>query len=340
VTIKELKIAGSLSMYAVLVLVAKTSKGIARMFLRKKPDQNPRGVPLDDLQKLLSTTTLKISRDAESLIAEHATAITKLKVIPPAGDEASEHPLQAVVQITTELPDNLISHFTPLLPILNKMAVLGAMTVENGRCFIGSRLTVFKEEKAWELYIPFLLFTVVSGSESHLGAIRRTVGGEEARKGKSLWTVEDFDYAQAKLSQFCVCTGGGLGLTAEFALQPGETSAALGDHLTALWELKAGAPHPELGGGLLCILQMPHRVAPDRIADILLELNREEMAPRDRPPHFGAWCQGHSESTLAYISFLPNVMHRIAGVALNVSIWAQHRAGFANAYLASLGVYP
>ena len=53
------------------------------MFFKKKFDPSPRGVPLDYLQRVLSTTTLKISRDAESLIAEHETAVTNLKVIPP-----------------------------------------------------------------------------------------------------------------------------------------------------------------------------------------------------------------------------------------------------------------
>jgi hypothetical protein len=58
------------------------------------------------------------------------------------------------------------------------------------------------------------------------------------------------------------------------------------------------------------------------------------MAPRDQPPHFGAWCQGNSGNTLTYVSFLPNIMHNTANIALNVSIWAFHRAHWADAYLA------
>jgi len=54
-----------------------------------------------------------------------------------------------------------------------------------------------------------------------------------------------------------------------------------------------------------------------------------EMTPRNQPPHFGAWCQGNSGNTLAYVSFLPNLMHNTAGIALNVSIWAFHRAHWA-----------
>lgn len=312
------------------------------MFFKKKFDPSPRGVPLDDLQRMLSETTLKISRDAESLIAEHETAVTTLKVIPPARDEVSKDPIQAVVQITTDLPGKFprLPFLTPeSLVFLNRAAALGALTVESDRCFVGSRLTVFETEQAWNLHIPFLLFTVISGSDAHLGAISRMFGNKEANGGESVWTVEDFSYVASKLSEFCVCSGGGLGLTAEFGLRPGVTSVAVGDHQTALWQLKAEEPHPDLGGGLLCLLQMPHRLTQERLADILQDLNRKEMAPRDQPPHFGAWCEGNWENTVAYVSFLPNVMHGTFGIALNVSIWALHRAYWADAYLASIGVH-
>jgi len=59
-------------------------------------------VPLDELRRLLSATPLKVSRAAEALIAEHETAVTTVKVLPPAQDEISKDPIQAVVQITTE----------------------------------------------------------------------------------------------------------------------------------------------------------------------------------------------------------------------------------------------
>ena len=65
-----------------------------------------------------------------------------------------------------------------------------------------------------------------------------------------------------------------------------------------------------------------------------------EMAPNDLPPHFGAWCQGHLDDNPAYVAFFPNVMHAIKGIALNASIWALHRAEWASAALASLGVQP
>jgi hypothetical protein len=40
----------------------------------------------------------------------------------------------------------------------------------------------------------------------------------------------------------------------------------------------------------------------------------------------------------AYVSFLPNSLHSIEGIATNFSIWAFHRARWANAILSSLDV--
>jgi ABC-type transporter Mla subunit MlaD len=140
-----------------------------------------------------TATTLKISRDADSLIAEHQAAVVrKLEVLAPARDELSKDPLQAVGQITTGLPRNLRSFLTPeSLMTLNQAAVFGALTLDNGRCFIGSRLSVVEQEQAWNLYIPFLLCAVISGKEYHADAILSMLGKREAKAGDSAWTVDD-----------------------------------------------------------------------------------------------------------------------------------------------------
>ena len=67
-------------------------------------------------------------------------------------------------------------------------------------------------------------------------------------------------------------------------------------------------------------------------------LNNMEMAARDLPPHFGAWCTGKLGNNPAYLSFLPNALHSVSGIAANVAVWALGRAQMANAVLASLGV--
>jgi hypothetical protein len=105
-----------------------------------------------------------------------------------------------------------------------------------------------------------------------------------------------------------VCTTGGLGLTAEFALRDGAASALMGDHGTALWQLAADQWHPEMGGGLFCLLQMPHQVKnAKQLERLIMQLNRLELAPEDLAPHFGAWCPGRVGMNPAYVCFLPNL---------------------------------
>jgi hypothetical protein len=258
------------------------------MFFKKPLNPCHRGVPLDDLQHLLSTTTLKVSRDADCLIAEHETTTTRLTVIPPAPGDVSKDKISAVVQIITDLPESFPrSILTPeSIMTLNRMAVLGALIVDNERPLIGSRLTVFENEASWNLYVPFLLFATIAGSDSHLEAIQTAMGMRQPQTGESAWTTDDFTALDAALSDVCVCTRGELSLTAEIGLRPNAVSATFGDHMTALLQIDARTPHPALGGGLLCLLHMPHLVSADRLPLIIQDLNRREMSPQDQPPHF------------------------------------------------------
>ena len=100
----------------------------------------------------------------------------------------------------------------------------------------------------------------------------------------------------------------------------------------------ADEPHPEFGGGLFCLLEMPHRISDeDRLMEICLQLNRMEMAARALPPHFGAWCPGNLGNNPAYVSFLPNILHSVPGIAVNIAVWATGRATWANTVLTSMG---
>lgn len=82
------------------------------------------------------------------------------------------------------------------------------------------------------------------------------------------------------------------------------------------------------------------RVAPDdaRLRRICARLNVLEMAAHDLPRHFGAWCQSRMGRRPAYVSFLPNALHPVRGIAANFATWAMHRAHRADAMLAAMGV--
>ncbi len=313
------------------------------MFWNKKPDPSPMGVPLGELLAILGKTSIKATLKDNTLFARHDNYTVCLDVVPPDVRESENGPIQAVVRVVTALPSPVQSLFdgreSSATAAYNSFAALGALYSDDGDVQIGSRLTIYEGEDAWQsLHLPLLLFTTIFGTEAILGALRRTLTDEGPRGGDSKWTARDFDQVELYLSRVCACTTGGLGLTAEFGLSDGAISAARGDHKTALFQMMADQPHPELGGGLFCLLQMPHRVRDEeRLNRICLQLNKMEMAADDLPPHFGAWCPGRLGDNPSYVTFLPNALHAVPGVAANMSFWAMNRAQWANAMLAALG---
>jgi hypothetical protein len=172
-------------------------------------------------------------------------------------------------------------------------------------------------------------------------AMRRTFGGQPPRGGDSEWSEQDFEQVQSYLSRICLCTKGSSGLTAEFSLAAGVVSAVAENRETALFQLLSDQPHPELGGGLFCLLQMPQRIGdPKKLQNICAHLNQLEMEATDLPPHFGAWCERKLGGNPAYVSFLPNSLHNVSGIALNTAFWAANRANRANRMLVSMGFAP
>ncbi len=312
------------------------------MFWKKKANPNPLGVPLGDLLAMLEPTSIKASIEGSTLIARHEHYMMRIEVLPPEDPDSENGPIRAVVRVTTELPKQLSELFrVPEATVgMNAFAALGALSSEDGRVYVGSRLTIYEAEDAWRtLHCPLLLFTTICGTEAILGAMRRTFAKEPPRDDESEWTENDFKQVESYLSQLCVCTTRGLGLTAEFGLADGAVSSVAGDHNTALFQEMADQPHPELGGELFCLLQMPHQIADERrLQQICVQLNNMEMAAHDLPPHFGAWCEGKLGNNLAYVSFFPNALHRASGIAVNAGFWAMNRAQWAHKVLTKIGV--
>lgn len=312
------------------------------MFWEKKIDSSPLGVQLGDLLPMLNPKSIKGRIEGNALVARHEHYTTRIEVVPPEKRESENGPIRAVVRIVSELPAPLREFIDApdKVIVLNMYAALGALTYENGKVYIGSRLTIYEVEDAWgNLHLPMLLFTTICGAEAIIGGTRRSLTGEGACGGDSDWTKDDMNQVLRILSRFCVCTPGGRGITAEFGLEKGAVSAATGHHKTALFQLMADQPHPELGGGLFCLLQMPHQITDvKRLRQVCVQLNNMEMGARGLPPHFGAWCVGNLGNNPAYVTFLPNVLHNVDGIAANVSVWAFNRAEYANAMLARLGI--
>lgn len=316
------------------------------MFFRnQKANPSPLGVALGDLQAVLAPTTINAHLKGNALIAKHEHYTVTVEVVLPAVKESENGPIKAVVKVITELPGQFRTMFrgreSSMTAAFNALTALGALYKDGETVRIGSRLTIYEAEDAWEgLHLPLLASTTICSAEAILGAIRRTLSKEKPKSGISLWTEEEMAHVESYFSRLCVCSSGGLGFTAEFGLKEGPGSAVLGDKNTALFQLIADQPHPELGGGLLCLLQMPHPILDrDRLEIICSQMNLMEMAAHDLPPHFGAWCPGRAGNNIAYAMFLPNALHETApGIAVSLGFWAFHRAQWANAILASLGV--
>ena len=314
------------------------------MFGKKKSNLNPQGVALGQLLIALQATTIKASMDGDILVAQHEHYKVRVEVIPPATRESKNGPIKAVVRVISELPKPFLQLFAGkeagVTATFNSFAAMGSINVDHGKVSIGSRLTIYEAEDAWSsLHLPLLMFTVIGGTQGILGGIRRVISNEDTAEGESEWIANDFEGVQKFLSRVSVCTVSESGLTAEFGLSKGAASAVAGHHDTALFQMMADQPHPELGGGLFCLLQMPHQISnQEKLQEICLQLNNMEMAECDSPPHFGAWCEGRLGGNPAYVSFLPNALYSVNGIALNASIWALHRAQWANRVLASMGV--
>lgn len=300
------------------------------------------GVPIDQLLLMLKSTSIKAHLDGNALVARNEHYTTRIEVVPPENRETEDGPIQAVVRIVTELPSQLQAYLKEpaQTTAMNSFAALGALTSERGKIYVGSRLTIYEGDDAWHsLYLPLLAFTAICGTEAILGGMRRSLTGEVPQGGASVWTERDLDQVHHYLSRICFCNTSPPVLTAEFGLVDGAVSAIEGHRNTALFQLLADKPHPELKGGLFSILQMPHQISDEKhLHEICVRLNNMEMAAHDLPPHFGAWCVGQLENNPAYISFLPNELHLVSGIAVNAAAWAIGRASWANTVLASLGV--
>jgi hypothetical protein len=312
------------------------------MFWNKKLAPDLLGVPLGELQPMLSSTSIKTSLQGNTLLARHEHYTIRVEVVPPRARESENGPIRAVVRLTTDLPRPVLLLFHGREPestaAFNAFAALGSLYSDGRAIQVGSRLTIYEEEDSWRtLHLPLLLFTIVGGTEAILGAMRRTLTNEDPIGGASEWIQQDLEQVERFISRGCVCTTRRLGLTAEFGLDDSAVSAAFGDHRTALFQMMADQPHPELGGGLFCLLQMPHEVQDENhLKQICMRLNNLEMVEEDLPPHFGAWCPSRFGNHPSYISFLPNALHRAAGIAVNTAIWAINRASWANRVIAPL----
>ncbi len=300
---------------------------------------------LGSLSQVLQSTTLAPRIEGDTLVATHEHYRVRVEVAAPRVRDTDVGPIRAVVRVLCELPKVLAPTLGAGRVMLNSMASLGALTERSGATVIGSRVTLYEAEDSWGAReLPLVAFATIAGAEPILGALRRSMGVGEAggRRMRSEWKAQEFDALAREFGALGIlCSAGGLGFTAEFELEDGPPARAsrLASPTSALFQLDAESPHPELGAGVLCLLQMPHQTEDEGALHAACEeLNRRELEGEDLPPHFGAWCPGRLDGAPAYVSFLPNALHRIPRLAHSVVMWAAGRAAWADGVLDALGV--
>jgi hypothetical protein len=306
---------------------------------------SPRGVPLHEVERILRAAHLDVARDGDALVLRQENPLhgeplmTRIAVMPPEIAEAEAAAMTAVIRVFTLLPASYARRYdSEMVCFANRFAALGAFTVTEGVSFIGSRITIHGDNEEWRLARPLVAAAAAGAADAVVGGMHRFLNSERPPAAVSAWTEQDFQAVAAALGTECACTCEAGRMTAEFRL-----NGAAGAHSTAAarsnagnpnsgnnvayWELLAAPPHIELGGGLICVLQLPQRYAQaqSRYAAVNL-LNISEMNSPGLPPHIGAWCEGKAGDNFAYVSFLPNVLHAVPGLAIEVSRWARRRA--------------
>ena len=307
-------------------------------------DPDTFGVSLEGIRIALVAGGMTVSREPFGLVARQGAVTVRIKVEQPEDRNGENGTIRAVLTVRAELPQDLSALFRQPggCASVNRFAVLGALDVAEGKPCLGSRITLYEEESAWNIQAPLILAAALASPQIMLDAIRHLLLGDGAAGAlemSSAWGEAEFSMARQYLSRIAFCNADRTGLTAEFALREGEVAAVAGHRHTALWRLLADQPHPEAGAGLFCCLEMPHCADDEEeLARVLAKLNAMEMQALDRPPHFGAWCPGTYGTNPAYVSFLPNFLHDVRGIAVNLSFWAYGRAQWADAMLPTLGI--
>jgi hypothetical protein len=269
-------------------------------------------------------------------------------IVRPVSHTAKDGPrITDVVTIKTDITDFPIPEggAVATLSALNMNSALSAlMQLRRGESTVlVSRLSAFEGDyEAWTLYTPMLCFAAAFQSEFFCKTILCALPSEDHQgdtevlpegNAASPWDVHDFGAAQGLLDRIGVlASSGATGLTAEFPWNTGAISqmerfikGRPAGGRTSLLTLTTTERHPALGGGLLCRLTLPVSYPEEQLARAACRLNVLEAAAIDTPPFLGAWTVDPETSSLAFVTFWPNVLCR-PGVAANLTIWMMARS--------------
>lgn len=313
----------------------------------------PFGIPVWQLEQKLNEAGIETSIEDGALIANLPESSqlpdyeVRIEVLPGAPIYSSSKPIKGVLKVSAVAPAVVQGAFKGRelsnLSYANTFSAYGSVFLEHGLVKFGACMSVFEEDGSdiWEtVYLPLLVSAVRYG----MHGILYGVGNTSRRKLESIddskssrWSESDFRLLSEEFKERFACSFGSSGLSLEIPIARGAISASLGHKDTALLRMMTGRPHPALGFGVLCVLNIPIQISDeDSLGKSCFYLNIKQMEPNELPPHFGAWSPGIG-GTPTYISFLHNSLYEIPGLTRHFTEWAATRAEWATEVLSGIG---
>ena len=113
------------------------------------------GVEVGDIASVLEKNNFTVVRDPVGFSAKDGIQQYELYVSPPPPDSE----IQALVYVKAEAPPYLVAMFEDSegKDTLNSLASLGSVNKVGEKYFIVSRLTIFKNDNAWNIHRALLL---------------------------------------------------------------------------------------------------------------------------------------------------------------------------------------
>lgn len=228
--------------------------------------------------------------------------------------------LTEVAEVRTELYEEFQGMSDPMVADLNSWASLGAALrePETGRVVVYSRCPIYTTDDAVLGHYGLLLHAAAMAHDDQVIAgvcvgagrdmpehLRQPIRGED---DEAPWGLADFRAWAKRLNERRLpATATADSLMASLPWSPAADFPGTDRGSGIVLVLHTGIPHPLLGSGLHCRLELPVEMEDD---DIVAWVNRLNLLERERlsaGPGFGAWCPVPGQPRIAWLSFLPDI---------------------------------
>lgn len=228
--------------------------------------------------------------------------------------------LLEIAEVRTVLHEDCKQFSDAMLAHLNSWASLGAVLrePETGHVVVHTRCPIYATDDAVLGHYGLLLHAAAMAHDDQVIAgicvgmgeempenLRQPIRGEDA---EAPWGLADFRAWEKHLHERRRhATASADSLTASLPWSPAADFPGTDRGSGIVLFLHTGTPHPLLGSGLHCRLELPVEMEND---DIVAWVNRLNLLERERlsaGPGFGAWCPVPGHPRIAWLSFLPDV---------------------------------